>query len=361
MAIMAYYLNKLGIFMLSLALLLLSTGCYPPGYLRENRVGADEFVIDSYKIREGKFSILEFQGVSYEDLPNEFLEEYKDVIQDGDILTVSIFHPTRGDITHAIQAIGVGAGFQISEGTIRLPDLEPISIVGLTLNEACQKIEQAYSTYIRDVQIFLSYKDRLARKVELAGLVEIPSIPVDGKIRLFEILSKARIPPQANLFKSYLIRNNKILRVDFVKLLKEGDMKYNIVMRGGDKIYIAHPSASTLMVLGEVAKEKVVEVPDGFMTIRQAIAEAGGIPYTGNKAYIQIIRGNIQDPKIYTLSWEHVIHLPSHSLLLIPGDIVYVAAKPLTEWNRFISQLLPTFINIDLITKKIKNSDALLP
>ena len=340
---------------------LLLSGCGNRPYMGKDVVGADEFVMDSYKIRQGKFSILQLEGKSFEELPTDYLNEYPDTIQDGDVLHVAIFHPSRSDIASAIEAIGSTVGFRVHEGSIRLPDLDPIPIVGQTLADAAQKIQDLYSRQIRDVQVFLSYKDRLERKVELAGLVATPSIPIDGRIRLFETLSKAKVPPNANLFKSYLVRSNQMLPVDLYKLLKEGDMSQNIVMRGGDKIYIAEPSASTLMVLGEVGKERLVDVPNGFMTIRQALAEAGGIPYTGNKSYIQVIRGNILNPKIYTLTWNHVIHLPSDSMLLIPGDIIYVAATPITNWNRFMSQLLPTFVNLDLITKGIKSVGVNVP
>ena len=51
------------------------------------------------------------------------------------------------------------------------------------------------------------------------------------------------------------------------------------------------------MVLGEVNKERVVDLPNGFMTLRHALAEAGGIPFTGDRAYIQIIRGGISTQK----------------------------------------------------------------
>jgi polysaccharide export outer membrane protein len=324
-------------------------------------VGADEFVLDSYQIRQGKFSILQLEGKNFSELSPQYLEEYQDTIQEGDVLFIAIYHPSRSDITAAIASIGATVGFQVTDGKIRLPDLDPIEVKDLTLEAAAQKIQTLYSTQIRDVQVFLSYQDRLERKVELAGLVTTSTIPVDGKLRLFEALSKAKVPPNANLFKSYVVRNNQMLPVDLYKLLKEGDMSQNIVMRGSDKIYIADPSASTLMVLGEVGKEKLIDVPNGFMTIRQAIAEANGIPYTGNKSYIQVIRGNVLNPKIYTLTWDHVIHLPTDSMLLIPGDIVYVAATPITEWNRFMSQLLPTFVNIDLIAKGIQGIGVNVP
>ena len=76
---------------------------------------------------------------------------------------------------------------------------------------------------------------------------------------------------------------------------------------------------------------------------------AGGIPYTGDKSVIQVIRGNILRPKVYTLNWEQILHLPNDSLLLMPGDTVYIAAKPITEWNRFIEQLLPSFGGVQVI------------
>jgi polysaccharide export outer membrane protein len=347
------------VIVLQLALLL--CGCGNSPYRGRDVAGADEFVMDSYKIRQGKFSILQLEGKSYEELNPELLSEYSDAIQEGDLLFIAIYHPTRTDIAAAVASIGSSVGFQVVDGNIRLPDLDLIEVKGLTLDQAAKRIADRYNQQIRDVQVFLSYKDRLERKVELAGLVALPAVPVDGRLRLFETLAKAKVPPQANLFKSYVVRKNEMLPVDLVKLLKEGDMSQNIVMQGGDKIYIADPSASTLMVLGEVGKERLVDIPDGFMTIRQALAEAGGIPYTGNKSYIQIIRGNILNPKIYTLTWDHVIHLPSDSLLLIPGDIVYVAATPITSWNRFMSQLLPTFVNIDLISRGIKSIGVNVP
>ena len=327
---------------------LVLSSCSGP-YMGKDIFGADEFVLDSYKIREGKMSILEMEGKTFEDLDENYLEEYQDRIHDDDVLQIAVYHPKRKDITEAVQQIGNAVGYRVVNGQILLPDLPPVEVGGLTLEEAREKIQSHYQRHIQDTEVFIAYKDRIAKRVELAGLVSIPSVPVDGKMRLFDVLSKAHIPADANLFKSYLIRNGSLVPVDMNRLLKQGDMEQNIVMQGGDKIYIAEPSAASLMVMGEVGRERVVNLPAGFMPLRQALAEAGGIPFTGDKSYIQVIRGNICKPKIYTLNWEHVIHLPNDSLLLMPGDIVYVAAKPITEWNRFISQLLPSFTGYDVV------------
>jgi polysaccharide export outer membrane protein len=304
--------------------------------------GPEEFVIDSYKIRQGKLSILEMQGIELHEITPEDLQEYKDLICEDDILNIAIYHPKRKDLMEAYNYINTTIGFRVANGRIDLIDLPPIEVAGLTLEKARDRIMEAYSEQIHDLGVFISYKDRLSRKVELAGMVQVPYIPVDGKIRLFETLSKANVPINANFFMSYLVRNGCPMAIDFQKLLVEGDMSQNIVMRGGDKIFIASPQEARAMVMGEVAMPTAVPLPYGSISLREALVTAGGIPYTGNSNCILVIRGGIPTPRIYRLSWKHIIHLPNESLLLIPGDTVYVSEKPITEWNRFISQLLPS-------------------
>lgn len=306
-------------------------------------MGADEFVIDSYKIRQGKFAILEMEGIIVDELPEEAMLEYQDVVSEDDILNIVIYHPKRKDLMESFRFINESVGgFRVVNGEINLPDIEPIYVDGLTLEEARVALQSKFREQIQDVEIFIKYKDRLKKKVELTGMVVSAVVPVDGKIRLYETIANAHIPTDANLFMSYVIRDGCPLAVDLHKLINEGDMCQNIVMRGGDKIFIANKTDSSAMIMGEVNMPRPVHLPYGFMSLREALVTAGGIPFTGDKRHIQVIRGNLQCPKIYVLAWEHIIHLPNDSLLLMPGDTVYVSATPITEWNRFISQLLPS-------------------
>ncbi len=249
-----------------IAPLLLAASCCGP-YRGCDLFGADEFVLDSYKIRQGKYSILEMQGQCFEELDASLLEE---------------------------DCSGLAAG-----------------------------------------------------SIALAGKVGVASAVVDGKTRLFDVLAQAQICSRANLFKSYVARGAKLLAVDLHKLLKEGDMSQNIAMRGGDRIYIADASEAAIAVVGEVGVQKVIGLPSGSMPLSQALAQACGISYTGNGSCIQVIRGAIACPKVYALSWNHVLYLAPDSMLLMPGDIVYVGSKPIAEWHRFISQLLPSLINAE--------------
>jgi polysaccharide biosynthesis/export protein len=307
----------------------------------------EEFVTDSHKIQEGKFSILEFQGEEAQVLSSDLLEEYSDTLTEDDVLNITLYHPSRKDLAQAVNSISQNIGFRVSEGKINLPDIGPIAISGISLEQARQKIQQSYLEQIADVDIFLDYKKRLKRKVDLSGLVSISEIPVDGKLRLYEALGKARIPTNANLFKSYILREKVPLKVDFNHLVLNGDMSQNIVLREGDKIYIANANESTVLVTGEVLKPSPIPLNKGSVSLRDALIAAGGLNYlTASENAIYVIRGNIVNPKIYMLNWKNILHLRNDSLLLIPGDTVYVASKPIAEWNRFINLLLPSFSGV---------------
>lgn len=306
-------------------------------------VGLDEFVADSYVISQGKQSILEMQEKPVEMMPESALCEFKDVIAEDDILNIVIYHPSRKDLMLSIQEVSNSmGGFRVVDGQIRIPCIPPVFVKGLALEEAKSVIRRQFDGEIKDIEVFVTYRERLQKKVELIGQVSTESIPVDGKIRLYEVIAKAKLTPQANLFMSYVERDNCQLPIDLHQLMCEGDMCQNIVMRGGDKIFIASKDDATVMVMGEVMDPTAIGLPYGFMSLREALVTAGGIPFTGNRDCIQVIRGNLTCPKVYVLSWKHITHLPNESLLLMPGDVVYVSEKPITSWNRFISQLFPS-------------------
>lgn len=282
-------------------------------------------------------------GKEIDPLPFDAFVEYRDEIEDDDYLNIYLHHPTRKDLREAFDYINRAVGgFRVSGGTVNFPDLPPVKVQGLTLNEARNAVQEMIGRYYEDAEVFLAYQDRKKNRVELAGMVGLSAIPVNGKIRLFDVISQAKIPPGANLFMSYVQREGRHLSVDLYRLMNEGDMSQNIVMKGGDKIFIASPCDSTIVVMGEVNVPRAVNVPYGFTTLPEAIVAANGIPFTGNRNCIQVIRGDLKCPKIYLISWEHIIHLPNNSMLLMPGDTVFVSEKPITQWNRFITQLLPT-------------------
>lgn len=140
------------------------SGCSNTPFKGSEVVGADEFVIDSYKIKEGKLSILEMEGRPLEVLDPELLKEYTNTVDDGDVLKIALFHASRGDLSGAVQSIGNTIGYAVTDGTITLPDIEPIEVKGLKLSEVRERIQEAYDREIDGIEVFIAYEKRDEKK-----------------------------------------------------------------------------------------------------------------------------------------------------------------------------------------------------
>jgi polysaccharide export outer membrane protein len=315
-------------------------GCTPPVY-QQTTYDVQEFIADSDQISQGKQAILAMQTQDETPPFSTSCDYFEEIVIDGDELTIALYCPRRPDRVAALDRINGTTGFRICNGQICLPHLPPIEVNGLTLREVRDKIQAAYCEELLDVQIFVNFKKRRERQVQVIG-ARRSMINVDGYTRLSEVLAQAGISPYANLFKSHVMRDGQQLPIDLYKLIHEGDESQNIIMRGGDQIFIARAEEATVMVTGEIRRPLVIPVPYGFISLREALVIAGGIPFTGDKGSIQVIRGSLIKPKIYCIAWKDITHLPNQSLLLIPGDVVVVSEKPITQWNRFISQLQPS-------------------
>lgn len=309
---------------------------------QEQRIfDAEEFIKDSEFIHsQGKAAIQSLQGKSFEEIPREAKLNYIEQISEGDLLQIVLFHPKRRDLMETFFSVNENiGGFLVTDGAITVPHAGKLQVVGLSLVEVKNALKMLFQKRLKDVDVFVTFKQKRSNRVEITGMASNPFITVNGKIDLYEVLSKANLHSDANLFASYVLRNEKILPIDLHRLIKEGDLSQNIVMKGGDKIYIASPLDQFALVMGAVGVQRPIPLPSGFISLREALVVAYGVPYVGDKNHIQVIRGGTVTPKIYTLAWDCLIHEPNKNLLLIPGDVVYVSLKPITEWNLFLQQL----------------------
>ncbi len=319
----------------------LFSGCVAPVY-QNTTYGIDEFTKDSQQIAQGKTAILSLEDNESISLSQcRFTDDEK--VIDGDILSVTLFCPKRPDRIAAIEMINQRTGFVIAEGRLCLPYLDPIDVSHLTLSEVRANIQSAYSEQINDIKVYINYKKRKERFVQVIGAHQT-MIAIDGGTKLSQVLAKAGIPVNANLFKSMVVRNGVQIPIDLYKLIHQGDESQNIMIEGGDQIFLANGMDATVLVMGEVGNPIVIPVLYGSISLREALAIARGVIFTGNISCIQVIRGRLNEPKIYSLSWNKMMNISNKSLLLIPGDIVVISERAITQWNRFIDQLQP---NVD--------------
>jgi polysaccharide export outer membrane protein len=321
-------------------LALLMTGCVPPIY-DKTTYGIDEFIEDSHQIAQGKSAILALEAGEPPECITEALKPNQEVIIEGDELSIFVMTPHRPDRNALFTTLSERARFQVVDGQVTLPFVGSIEVVGLTLLEARKKIQLAYQEEILETQVMINFKKKHQRHVQIVG-GSVSSVVIDQQSRLSDIIARAHPSPTTNLFKSYVQRGDQMLPIDLYRLIHEGDETQNIYMQNGDQLFFAQARDASIMVMGQVSLPIVIPIPYGFISIREALAIANGIPFTGDKKQIIVIRGGMTRPKIYSLSWCEILHTQNNSLLLMPGDVVYVPERPITQWNLFISQLLPS-------------------
>ena len=108
-------------------------------------------------------------------------------------------------------------------------------------------------------------------------------------------------------------------------------------------INVTNYRSQRIQVIGAVGKPQTVSLADVPLTILDAITQAGGVKTNAQTSTIFVIRGTSSQPKLYLLNARS----PSNLLLaekfkLYPNDIIYVPTTGLSNWNRVISNVLPT-------------------
>ena len=142
----------------------------------------------------------------------------------------------------------------------------------------------------------------------------------------------------ANLKASYISRNGKDLPVDFYKLIKLGDMSYNIPLNPNDFVYIADSEEATLIVMGEVYSPRIIPYTRDYSLV-EALSICGGFTREAYQSRVVIIRTTPEgETKYVEVDVRDLLHGKDiKNLMLKSGDIVYVPEQPLSEYARWAS------------------------
>jgi polysaccharide export outer membrane protein len=132
-------------------------------------------------------------------------------------------------------------------------------------------------------------------------------------------------------------------------------------LQDGDLIHVPRNDAEKIFVLGEVNRPQSVAMSRNGTSLAEALAEANGINENradGRGIYVLRNTGINKYPQGLPVYNATVFHLNASSAMgfiladsfpLEARDVVYVSPAPITRWNRFLSQLLPSILATDTI------------
>jgi polysaccharide export outer membrane protein len=275
------------------------------------------------------------------------------------------------------------------EGTVKMLNLAPVQVSGLTIEQASERIisrlRTAYSslnrpgggTYstitlgnVRSIQVMIT------GEVARPGSYTLPSLAT-----AFNALYQSGGPNSNGSYRNVeIIRNGKIIRtVDLYGFLVDANLKDNISMQDQDIILI-RPYEKRIELSGEVKHPAMFEVKQGE-TFKDVIRYAGGYTPIAYTASIQFRRntgkelkvGSVQADEINTLIPENGdnyrvgrISNRIENRVVIDGGVYREGEYPIDEQTNSIKKLIKkadglredVFLNRAIIERK---SETLSP
>ena len=219
------------------------------------------------------------------------------------------------------------------DGKISLPLVGEVEVAGLQVPELESLLQQKYAKYVEKPQVTVTVKAINSLKVFITGAVRVSTFtagplpagfPLRGDKRLLTALSQVEILPDADLSEAYIVRGEIIIPLNLNRLLKDGDMTQNILLKPADTVVIP-ALIKEIAVLGEVNRPGRHKVKRRT-TVLDALAVAGGIkPETAvlHMAYVAR-RGSI-----LSINFKRLIDMGGldQNILLEDNDIIYVPSS----------------------------------
>ena len=130
----------------------------------------------------------------------------------------------------------------------------------------------------------------------------------------------------------------RIIEVPF-QALKEGDMRYNIVIRPGDIISVPDPNAGFVYILGQIARPGAYTIPgEQELTLYRLIASAGGLSGLAIPDRVDLVRQiNDNEQAIVRLDLGAIANGTEPDIYLKTNDVINIgtnaAATPLAVFR----------------------------
>ena len=110
-------------------------------------------------------------------------------------------------------------------------------------------------------------------------------------------------------------------------------------------VRVASFRSQEIQVMGEVGGVRTIPITDKPFSLLDALNMVGGTSLmSANTANILVVRGTLDSLTVYRLDAKSPqMMMASQKFYMKNNDIVYVPPVAITNWNRFMTQLLPTF------------------
>jgi polysaccharide biosynthesis/export protein len=266
-------------------------------------ISKDSVVIDIVKPKVFGMSMFAAGGLSFEpDLRIATPKNYQ--LGPDDELNIDIFGNALDNYKVKVS----------TEGTIRILNLSPIYVNGLSIEAASERIVgrlrqlyQGINVPGSGVSAQITLGNIRSIKVTITGEVTKPgTYTVSSLSTIFNALYAAGGPSENGSFRNIrVIRDNKVVKIlDLYDFLLRADQKDNIRLQDQDVIRIAEYE-TRVEVTGEVKRPMIFEV-EKTETLKDVLRFAGGFTDRAYTYTIGLKRNTARELKLINISQEEV-------------------------------------------------------
>jgi polysaccharide export outer membrane protein len=259
-----------------------------------------------------------------------------------------------GDVLR-VRAV-VGEGFAVDRlvldgrGRGALPLVGEVSIGGVSLASATERINEALRAYHRFATVHIELIDPLGHRASVLGTVVSPGFhPVAPNTRIADLMALAGGPREqttdgeslvlADLSAATVVRDRRPLPIS-VALALQGHPLHNVRARAGDLVYVPSMSGRRVTVLGQVRSPKTVPFRPG-LTLLDVVAMAGGSTRDADGGDVRIVRGALSRARVYRVDMQRLFNGGAYNPVLQAGDVVYVSEHWLASATQVLERLTP--------------------
>lgn len=233
----------------------------------------------------------------------------------GDIIRISVFQ--NPELTTDAR---VG-----EKGAITFPLIGRVEIGGLALSEAERQIGERLRDggFVVNPQVSIMLMQIRSSQVAVLGQVGRPGrYPLETTdTKLIDMLAIAGgiAPTGADVvvLNGYRAGKPISVEIDIPRLLLNAQFEQNIALQGGDILYVHR--APVFYIYGEIQRPGSYRL-DRDMTVRHALALAGGITLRGTERGLRLHRRDENGKMIHLVE-------PNHDTLVRHDDVIFIRAS----------------------------------
>jgi polysaccharide export outer membrane protein len=300
---------------------------------------------------------------------NEVLKQalaaYEYRIGPGDVLTITVWeHPELTIPSGSFRSAEEGGNMVKADGSVFYPYAGDLAVSGLTTGEVKVLLQNRLGSVIKRPQVDVRVASFQSQNVYISGSVVKPGVvPItNNPLTLLDAIEQlGGLTETASWGEITLTRNGSSQQISLRSLYENGQWSQNVLLQDRDLIHIPRNDAEKIFVLGEVNRPQSLAMSRNGTSLAEALATANGINENradGRGIYVLRNAGIGRDNAGLPVYRATVYHLNASSAVgfmladrfpLEARDVVYVSPAPITRWNRFLSQLLPSILATDTV------------